>query len=83
MAEQVFKCPHCDYVAKKEGYLRQHVQLKHGTAEKNNKKTGKDESSLCECGGQFRLLNSRNLAEKQAIATGFKKVCKKCLELSE
>jgi hypothetical protein len=78
--EQVYKCPHCDYVAKKEGYLKQHVEKKHGKGK--GKKVEKPESGLCECGGQFRLLNAHVPSERQAIAAGYTKVCKKCLDLS-
>lgn len=87
----VFKCPYpdCGYVAKKEGYLKQHEILKHGGlyAEQNRKKTNEKTSSTgvraCpDCGGQkIKLLSANNPQEKAAKLRGYRYLCQECEEV--
>lgn len=93
MAEELFKCPHCDYVAKKQGYLTQHIAQKHkevghdsGTnkGQKNTQKNEKHAVAKCpDCGGtEFRSLRSKGeVWERLAISQGYTKICLNCEEV--
>lgn len=80
-----FACDVCGKDYEKEGWCRQHEIGAH-KGESQESKTGKaaakSQNNKCnECGASLRLLNSRDMYEKKAIALGYKKVCPECEEL--
>lgn len=95
--EKTFKCPHCDYVGKKGGYLEQHIRIKHknqpiGGGQKKNiegnkeiKTDGETKNQKCpDCkGDNLRLLNPRDKRELSAKNLGYKKICDDCEEVFE